>query len=651
MKDSVSESGVAEIVGSLMLIAIIAIGIAIAGLYLMNHSIPEKIPEFQTSLSNNSTNLFLHHDGGDSIPLSSFMILVNGNPTDKISSGSSSDWSIGDTLRLIGYTHNPTTPLPDVKIVYTGPAGDRVLADYSSSVSQPVPATTYTITAIAGTGGSISPSGVVIVNQGDSRTFTIASDSGYNVATLIVDGNSITPVVNPYTFTGVVKDHTISASFVTSSDDTYNLIADKSGDLVPGGYIQFRVTGLYSTITHGTTVYNLNKDDIIKLVITSDGKGTIDATSTQISSFNFDGVRLFINGVDKGVQNINNFWISGYDQYTSTLSIDVPYNSAWTQFQVNGINLINGQDGSRIQIFDLKPANGVMHLYNPGNGHIDYWYGATGYLITPPVIVANFTGSPRSGPVPVEVRFTDTSTGAPTVWSWDFGDGTPSAGVPSPVKIYSVPGTYNVSLTASNIGGSNTKTQYGYITALGPSVTVWAWIKWVNKPNIPIPTNQNNQRWATLVLDGSSDNNRRYHIQHDQNNTKFEFAIGTANMSSSGKWVQSTTNPANGTWYLVTGVYNQTSGKMAIYVNGTQEGSWTAADSSGLRGIPGTLQIGGIQAGYPNGKGICYGGSTTCDDNQRTRLLNGYVYGVQYFDSVKTPAEILAYYNAQGHPA
>ena len=44
MKDSVSDSGVAEIVGALMLIAIIGLGVAIAGVYFLNHSVPEKIP-------------------------------------------------------------------------------------------------------------------------------------------------------------------------------------------------------------------------------------------------------------------------------------------------------------------------------------------------------------------------------------------------------------------------------------------------------------------------------------------------------------------------------------------------------------------------------------------------------------------------------
>ncbi|HPC55264.1 MAG TPA: lectin like domain-containing protein, partial [Methanolinea sp.] len=45
--------------------------------------------------------------------------------------------------------------------------------------------------------------------------------------------------------------------------------------------------------------------------------------------------------------------------------------------------------------------------------------------IAPPV--AGFTATPEEGPAPLVVQFTDTSTGNPTVWSWDFGDGMKSA--------------------------------------------------------------------------------------------------------------------------------------------------------------------------------------------------------------------------------
>ncbi|MFA6364562.1 MAG: PKD domain-containing protein, partial [Methanoregula sp.] len=72
--------------------------------------------------------------------------------------------------------------------------------------------------------------------------------------------------------------------------------------------------------------------------------------------------------------------------------------------------------------------------------------------------VASFTASTTSGPAPLAVTFTDTSTGSPTSWSWDFGD-TTKATAQNPVHIYTTAGTYTVSLTATNAGGSTSSSQ------------------------------------------------------------------------------------------------------------------------------------------------------------------------------------------------
>jgi len=75
--------------------------------------------------------------------------------------------------------------------------------------------------------------------------------------------------------------------------------------------------------------------------------------------------------------------------------------------------------------------------------------------------VAVFSASPTSGKVPLKVQFTDKSTGSPTSWFWNFGDGSKSF-AQSPVHKYSKAGTYTVSLTVKNaVGrGSVTKTKY-----------------------------------------------------------------------------------------------------------------------------------------------------------------------------------------------
>ena len=76
--------------------------------------------------------------------------------------------------------------------------------------------------------------------------------------------------------------------------------------------------------------------------------------------------------------------------------------------------------------------------------------------------VADFTGSPTTGSAPLAVTFTDTSTNSPTSWSWSFGDGATST-AHNPVHQYADPGTYTVTLTATNVAGSASKTRTSYI--------------------------------------------------------------------------------------------------------------------------------------------------------------------------------------------
>jgi hypothetical protein len=73
---------------------------------------------------------------------------------------------------------------------------------------------TYTITASAGTGGSISPSGSVSVNQGATQAFMIAANSGYSVSSVTVDGVN-QGAIGSYTFSNVQGNHTISATFAS----------------------------------------------------------------------------------------------------------------------------------------------------------------------------------------------------------------------------------------------------------------------------------------------------------------------------------------------------------------------------------------------------------------------------------------------------
>jgi PKD repeat protein len=82
--------------------------------------------------------------------------------------------------------------------------------------------------------------------------------------------------------------------------------------------------------------------------------------------------------------------------------------------------------------------------------------------------VANFTGSPTNGAAPLNVTFTDTSSGTISNWFWDLGDGTTNNSA-EPIFSHSyAAGTYTVILTVIGDGGSNTLTRTGYIVVTNP---------------------------------------------------------------------------------------------------------------------------------------------------------------------------------------
>jgi PKD repeat protein len=62
------------------------------------------------------------------------------------------------------------------------------------------------------------------------------------------------------------------------------------------------------------------------------------------------------------------------------------------------------------------------------------------------------------------VTFVDTSSGSPTSWIWDFGDGTPTSTQQNPVHAYSAPGTYVVTLTVRNAVGVSSASNLVQIT-------------------------------------------------------------------------------------------------------------------------------------------------------------------------------------------
>ncbi len=125
------------------------------------------------------------------------------------------------------------------------------------------------------------------------------------------------------------------------------------------------------------------------------------------------------------------------------------------------------------------PPFTFSHTFNTA-GSFPYFCVVHGAMMTGTVVVqqagaaptANFTFAPANPVMASAVQFTDTSSGAPTSWAWNFGD--PASGTnntsaaQNPAHAFAAAGTYNVSLQATNGNGSNTVVKAVTVSAGGP---------------------------------------------------------------------------------------------------------------------------------------------------------------------------------------
>jgi len=82
--------------------------------------------------------------------------------------------------------------------------------------------------------------------------------------------------------------------------------------------------------------------------------------------------------------------------------------------------------------------------------------------------LAAFALDATEGIAPLAIQFEDQSTGDITQWNWSFGDGA-SSSAPSPAHLYTIPGTYTVSLSVSGPAGNSVETKVGHVTVRWPA--------------------------------------------------------------------------------------------------------------------------------------------------------------------------------------
>jgi uncharacterized repeat protein (TIGR01451 family) len=166
------------------------------------------------------------------------------------------------------WTENGNVVSNNAEYSFTVNSNRNLVANFTTIV--------YTINASAGPNGSISPSGMVLVNCGGSQMFQVMPNTGYHISDVLVDGSSVGPV-SSYTFNNVTANHTISASFAINTY-TINASAGPGGSVSPSGMVSVNYGGSQTFSITPNSCYHIA--DV-----------TVDGNSVgAVSSYTFNNV-------------------------------------------------------------------------------------------------------------------------------------------------------------------------------------------------------------------------------------------------------------------------------------------------------------------------------------------------------------------------
>lgn len=184
------------------------------------------------------TNVTADHTIDASFAVDTYTITAGASGAGSISPSGAVSVNCGDD-QLFDMFPAPGYHVADVLVdaVSVGPVSSYLFSGVAAShtISVAFAIDTYDITATAGSGGTITPNGVVSVNHTNDQAFTITPDACYQIADVLVDAVSVGPV-SSYTFTNVTAAHTISASF-TNLTYAITASAGANGSISPVGVV------------------------------------------------------------------------------------------------------------------------------------------------------------------------------------------------------------------------------------------------------------------------------------------------------------------------------------------------------------------------------------------------------------------------------
>ena len=183
--------------------------------YQVSHVAIDGVPQEATS-SYTFSNVTKDHTIAAVFSVKTYTINASAGSGGSISPSGNTSVNHGANQSYVISPNNGFT-IADVIVdgVSQGATGPYIFSNVTSNhtISAVFKVNSFTITASAGPGGTISPSESISVPNGGSQTFTISPDASHAISDVLVDGSSV-GAVSSYTFRNVTGDHTIYALFV-----------------------------------------------------------------------------------------------------------------------------------------------------------------------------------------------------------------------------------------------------------------------------------------------------------------------------------------------------------------------------------------------------------------------------------------------------
>jgi len=354
-----NSAGVSEIIGAILLISVVALAVAIIGVFFFSQPTPTKIPNLNFMTGVNGSTLYLYHNGGDALNVGEFSVLLDGKAASYSVSGGG-QWSLGKNLIV------PISSMPqNVQIVYNSSSAggsvllDQAAADIVSTVNVTADQLPYLDCSAVYNWGCADqiPEAIIIAQYRQNVTSMRSNFMKHDVGGAV---RGKTGGVSPYFNITISKDNSsiiMAPSNICSSGTVYSMNATDKLSLMftlaggPGDFV------LYGSAPELWEMAVGDGSDITVTLSTADGKPK--------SGFPTSGRRLC------------HTYITEYSSVDSTLVVEsVGDGTKVANLVVNNTVYINGANSTDISFINFKPTpSGLFMIEYSGLGAPVFFIG------------------------------------------------------------------------------------------------------------------------------------------------------------------------------------------------------------------------------------------------------------------------------------